>query len=43
MRSRYPAKMPIWVLVQTVSRHYLQRVRIPEQADKYPGQLSGGQ
>ena len=23
--------------------HYLQRVRIPEQADKYPGQLSGGQ
>ena len=25
------------------ARHYLQRVRIPEQADKYPGQLSGGQ
>jgi general L-amino acid transport system ATP-binding protein len=23
--------------------HYLGRVRIPEQADKYPGQLSGGQ
>ena len=23
--------------------HYLKRVRIPEQADKYPGQLSGGQ
>ena len=23
--------------------HYLERVRIPEQADKYPGQLSGGQ
>jgi len=23
--------------------HYLQRVRIPEQANKYPGQLSGGQ
>ena len=22
---------------------YLQRVKIPEQADKYPGQLSGGQ
>ena len=22
---------------------YLERVRIPEQADKYPGQLSGGQ
>ena len=25
------------------ARHYLQRVRIPEQADKKPGQLSGGQ
>ena len=23
--------------------HYLERVRIPEQADKWPGQLSGGQ
>ena len=23
--------------------HYLARVKIPEQADKYPGQLSGGQ
>ena len=23
--------------------HYLKRVRIPEQAQKYPGQLSGGQ
>ncbi|MBB1251570.1 amino acid ABC transporter ATP-binding protein [Rhizobium sp. G21] len=23
--------------------HYLKRVKIPEQADKYPGQLSGGQ
>ncbi len=23
--------------------HYLERVRIPEQANKYPGQLSGGQ
>ena len=22
---------------------YLERVRIPEQANKYPGQLSGGQ
>ena len=22
---------------------YLERVKIPEQADKYPGQLSGGQ
>jgi len=25
------------------ARHYLERVRIPEQADKRPGQLSGGQ
>ena len=25
------------------ARHYLERVRIPEQADKYPNQLSGGQ
>ena len=23
--------------------HYLRRVKIPEQANKYPGQLSGGQ
>lgn len=23
--------------------HYLERVRIPDQAHKYPGQLSGGQ
>ena len=28
---------------ETLARHYLERVRIPEQADKYPGQLSGGQ
>src|SRR5213080_4332370 len=26
-----------------IARHYLRRVRIPEQADKYPAQLSGGQ
>src|SRR4029077_12731093 len=25
------------------ARRFLDRVRIPEQADKYPGQLSGGQ
>jgi ABC-type polar amino acid transport system ATPase subunit len=25
------------------ARHYLERVRIPEQADKRPSQLSGGQ
>ncbi len=26
-----------------MARGYLERVRIPDQADKYPGQLSGGQ
>jgi len=40
---------PIWVRhspkrdAEALARHYLERVRIPEQADKYPGQLSGGQ
>ncbi len=40
---------PVWVRktpkaeAEETARHYLQRVRIPEQADKYPGQLSGGQ
>src|SRR5450631_2484358 len=40
---------PIWVRkmpkreADEIARHYLKRVRIPEQADKYPGQLSGGQ
>jgi ABC-type polar amino acid transport system ATPase subunit len=28
---------------EDIARHYLARVRIPEQQDKYPGQLSGGQ
>jgi general L-amino acid transport system ATP-binding protein len=28
---------------EALARHYLTRVRIPEQADKYPMQLSGGQ
>jgi ABC-type polar amino acid transport system ATPase subunit len=28
---------------ETRARGYLERVRIPEQADKYPSQLSGGQ
>lgn len=28
---------------EALARHYLERVRIPEQADKYPAQLSGGQ
>jgi general L-amino acid transport system ATP-binding protein len=40
---------PIWVRklpkkeAEETARMYLERVRIPEQADKYPGQLSGGQ
>jgi general L-amino acid transport system ATP-binding protein len=40
---------PIWVRKQPkkqaeeVAMGYLQRVKIPEQAGKYPGQLSGGQ
>jgi general L-amino acid transport system ATP-binding protein len=40
---------PIWVRrlprkeADEIARHYLERVRIPEQADKYPAQLSGGQ
>ena len=40
---------PIWVRklpkheADEIARTYLERVRIPEQADKYPGQLSGGQ
>ena len=28
---------------EDVAMHFLRKVRIPEQADKYPGQLSGGQ
>ena len=38
---------PIWVRKQPkreaeeIAMHYLQRVKIPEQAGKYPGQLSG--
>jgi len=28
---------------ERVAMEYLERVKIPEQADKYPGQLSGGQ
>ena len=40
---------PIWVKQKTkqqaeaLARQFLERVRIPDQADKYPGQLSGGQ
>ncbi len=40
---------PIWVRkmpkkqAEEVAMHYLKRVKIPEQANKYPGQLSGGQ
>ncbi|MCC2102897.1 MAG: amino acid ABC transporter ATP-binding protein, partial [Hyphomicrobiales bacterium] len=40
---------PIWVRkmpkaeAEKIAMKYLERVRIPEQANKYPGQLSGGQ
>jgi general L-amino acid transport system ATP-binding protein len=40
---------PIWVrkmskaAAEAVAMRYLERVRIPEQASKYPNQLSGGQ
>jgi general L-amino acid transport system ATP-binding protein len=40
---------PVWVRrmprkdAEAIARHNLARVRIPEQADKYPAQLSGGQ
>ena len=35
-------KMPKAV-AEEVAMKYLERVKIPEQAEKYPGQLSGGQ
>jgi len=40
---------PIWVKkmpkdeAEAIAMKYLKRVKIPDQADKYPGQLSGGQ
>ncbi len=40
---------PIWVRkmpkkeAEEIAMHYLSKVRIPEQAHKFPGQLSGGQ
>ena len=40
---------PMWVRklpkrkAEEIAMHFLERVRIPEQAHKYPGQLSGGQ
>jgi len=40
---------PIWVRgtpkkeAQEMAMEYLERVKIPEQAEKFPGQLSGGQ
>ena len=40
---------PIWVRkmplaeANAIAMQYLERVKIPEQASKYPGQLSGGQ
>ncbi|MGH2474827.1 MAG: amino acid ABC transporter ATP-binding protein [Candidatus Limnocylindrales bacterium] len=40
-----PRKVRRWPKAQAerVAREMLERVKIPEQADKYPGQLSGGQ
>jgi general L-amino acid transport system ATP-binding protein len=43
------ALAPIWVRklpraeAEDIAMQYLERVKIPEQAKKYPGQLSGGQ
>jgi general L-amino acid transport system ATP-binding protein len=40
---------PVWVRktpkkeAEEIAREFLKKVRIPEQAEKYPGQLSGGQ
>ncbi len=40
---------PMWVRkmpkkeAEDIAMHFLNRVKIPEQANKYPGQLSGGQ
>ncbi len=40
---------PIWVskkakkAAEATAMHFLERVKIPDQANKYPGQLSGGQ
>ena len=40
---------PLWVRkmpkaqAEEIAMHFLERVKIPEQAHKYPGQLSGGQ
>ena len=40
---------PIWVRkmprkeAEETAMHFLEKVKIPEQADKYPGQLSDGQ
>ena len=40
---------PIWVRkapkkeAEEIAMHFLERVKIPEQASKFPGQLSGGQ
>ncbi|KKJ75517.1 ABC transporter ATP-binding protein [Kiloniella litopenaei] len=40
---------PIWVRkmpkkeAEEIAMHYLERVKIPDQAGKFPGQLSGGQ
>lgn len=40
-----PMRVRKWKRAEAEERamYYLERVKVPEQADKYPGQLSGGQ
>lgn len=42
LAPQWVRKMPRKEAEET-AMHYLERVKIPEQADKFPGQLSGGQ
>lgn len=42
LAPRWVRKMPR-KQAEEIAMHFLSRVRIPEQAAKYPGQLSGGQ
>ncbi|MHA6687630.1 amino acid ABC transporter ATP-binding protein [Mesorhizobium sp. A556] len=42
LAPRLVRKTPM-AAAEALARQYLEKVRIPEQASKYPGQLSGGQ
>ena len=42
MRRCWCARLPR-AEAEAIARRFLEKVRIPEQAPKYPGQLSGGQ